>query len=107
MNKGMIKVSVLYPNGKDNTFDMDYYCNTHVPMVAGLLGDAVKGATVEKGLGGGSPDSPATYAAMGNLYFDSMETFEKSFGPNVDAIMADIPNFANSEPTIQISEVMI
>ena len=107
MNKGMIKVSVLYPNGKDNTFDMDYYCNTHVPMVAGLLGDAVKGATVEKGLGGGSPDSHATYAAMGNLYFNTMESFEKSFGPNTEKIMGDLPNFTNSEPTIQISEVMI
>jgi len=49
MKKGMIKVSVLYPNGADKTFNMDYYCNTHVPMVASLLGDAVKGATVEKG----------------------------------------------------------
>ena len=56
MKKGMIKVSVLYPNGEGKSFDMDYYCNTHVPMVGGLLGDAVKGATVEKGLGGGAPD---------------------------------------------------
>jgi uncharacterized protein (TIGR02118 family) len=107
MNKGMIKVSVLYKNGEDNTFDMDYYCNKHVPMVAELLGDSVKGATVEKGLGGGEPNSTATYAAMGNLYFESMDSFEKSFGPNTEKIMADIPNFANSEPTIQISEVMI
>jgi len=42
----MIKVSVLYPNGPGKTFDMDYYSNNHVPMVAGLLGDAVKGATI-------------------------------------------------------------
>jgi uncharacterized protein (TIGR02118 family) len=107
MNKGMIKVSVLYPNGEGKSFDMDYYCNTHVPMVAALLGDAVKGATVEKGLGGGAPDSPATYAAMGNLYFNSMEEFGSSFGPNADKIMADLPNFTNIEPAIQISEVMI
>jgi uncharacterized protein (TIGR02118 family) len=107
MKKGAIKVSVLYPNGTDKSFDMDYYCNKHVPMVAGLLGDAVIGATVEKGLGGSEPNSPATYSAMGNLYFNSMESFEKSFGPNAEKIMADIPNFTNSEPTIQISEVMI
>ncbi len=107
MEKGMIKVSVLYPNGEGKTFDIDYYCNKHVPMVAGLLGDSVKGATVEKGLGGGAPDSPATYAAMGNLYFSSMEEFGSSFGPNAAEIMADLPNFTNIEPTIQISEVMI
>ena len=107
MKKGMTKVSVLYPTGEGKTFDMDYYCNNHVPMVAGLLGDAVKGATVEKGLGGGAPDSPATYAAMGNLYFNSVEEFQNSFGPNADKIMGDLPNFTNIEPTIQVSEVMI
>jgi uncharacterized protein (TIGR02118 family) len=107
MKKGMIKVSVLYPNGDGKNFNMDYYCNHHVPMVGGLLGDAVKAATVEKGLGGGEPDSPATYAAMGNLYFDSLDSFQNSFGPNAEKIMADLPNFTNIEPVIQISEVMI
>jgi len=107
MKKGMIKVSVLYPNGKNNSFDMDYYCNKHVPMVAELLGDAVKGATVERGLGGAAPESPAQYSAMGNLYFSSMETFENSFGPHAEKIMSDIPNFSSVEPIIQVSEVMI
>ena len=106
MKKGMIKVSVLYPNGEGKKFDMDYYCNQHVPMVGGLLGEAVKAATVEKGLGG-AENSPATYAAMGNLYFDSLDSFQNSFGPNAKKIMADLPNFTNIEPVIQISEVMI
>ena len=107
MKKGSIKVSVLYPDGEGKTFDMDYYCNKHVPMVAGLLGDAVLGATVEKGLAGGAPDSTATYQAMGNLYFESVEMFQNSFGPNVDEIMADAPNYTNIEPIIQVSEVMM
>jgi uncharacterized protein (TIGR02118 family) len=107
MKKGMIKVSVLYPNGVDKTFNMDYYCNTHVPMVAGLLGDAVKEATVEKGLAGGAPGSKARYAAMGNLYFDSLASFENNFGPHAPTIMGDVPNFTNIKPIIQISEVMI
>jgi uncharacterized protein (TIGR02118 family) len=107
MKKGMIKVSVLYPNGEGKSFDIDYYCNKHVPMVGGLLGDAVKAATVEKGLGGAEPGSTATYAAMGNLYFSSMADFENSFGPNADKIMADLPNFTNIEPVLQVSEVMI
>ena len=107
MEKGSIKVSVLYPNENGKTFDMDYYCNKHVPMVAGLLGDAVIGASVEKGLGGGNPDQDAAYTAMGNLYFESMESFQNSFGPNAEKIMEDIPNYTNIEAVIQISEVMI
>ena len=107
MKKGMIKVSVLYPNEEGKRFDIDYYCNQHVQLVGGLLGDAVKGATVEKGLGGAAPGSQATYAAMGNLYFESIESFQNSFGPNAEKIMADLPNFTNIEPVLQISEVMV
>ena len=107
MKKGMIKGSVLYPSGDGKTFDMDYYCNKHMPMVAGLMGDVLKGAAVEKGLAGGSPDSPAPYAAVGNLYFDSVEAFQTAFGTHMDAIMADASNYTNIEPIMLISEVMI
>ena len=36
MKKGMIKVSVLYPNGEGKNFDMDYYCNQHVQLVGAV-----------------------------------------------------------------------
>tara|TARA_R110001583_G_scaffold73483_2_gene204424 strand:+ start:929 stop:1327 length:399 start_codon:yes stop_codon:yes gene_type:complete len=107
MKKGNIKVSILYPNGEDKNFDINYYCNVHVPMAAKLLGKAVLGATVENGLGGGEPGSKPTYAAMGNLYFASVESFQNSFGPHSEKIMGDLPNFTNINPVIQISEVMI
>ena len=107
MKKGNIKVSVLYPSGNGKTFDMDYYCNKHVPMLAGLLGDAVIGATVENGLGGGEPGSPPSFMAMGNLYFETMESFQSSFGPNAEKIMSDVPNYTNIDPIVQVSEVMI
>ena len=103
----MIKVSVLYPNEEGKSFDMDYYCNKHVPMVLEKLGDACKGGAVEEGLGGGAPGAPATYIAMGHLYFDSVEAFQSSFGPHTDAIMGDIPNYTEIQPVIQISEVKI
>lgn len=107
MKKGMTKVSVLYPNGENKTFDMDYYCNTHLALVGDLLGDALKGATVEQGLGSAAPGSPAPFAAMGNMYFDSVEDFGNAFGPHAETIMGDLPNFTNIEPTIQVSEVLI
>ncbi|MFT6866332.1 MAG: hypothetical protein ACJA08_001163 [Cyclobacteriaceae bacterium] len=107
MKKGMIKVSVMYPNGADKNLDVDYYCDKHLPMVSGLLGDSLKGATVEKGLGSAAPGSPAAFAVMGNMYFDTMEDFSNAFGPNAETIMADLPNFTNIEPVIQISEVLV
>lgn len=107
MKKGAIKVSVLYPSGEGKHFNMDYYANKHVALVTGLLGDAIVGATVEKGLGGAAPGEKAPYEAMGNLYFESMESFQNSFGPNAAEIMGDVPNFTNIEPRMQISEVVI
>ena len=107
MKKGSIKVTVLYPNGEGKTFNMEYYSNNHVALLGKLLGDAVIGATIEIGLGGGTPNSAAPFAAIGNLYFNDMESFENSFGPNAAEIMADLPNFTNIEPTVQISEVVI
>lgn len=107
MKKGTTKVSVLYPDGEGKTFDMDYYCNKHIPMITELLGDALLGVSVEKGIAGGAPGSTATYPSMGHLYFESVEQFQNAFGPNADKIMGDVPNYTNIEPIMQISEVMV
>ena len=101
----MIKVSVLYPNTEGSKFDTAYYMNIHLPMVQRKLGAAIKNLAVEVGLGGAEPGSPAPYIVMGHLYFDSVEAFQTAFGPHAQAIMSDIPNFTDSQATIQISEV--
>ena len=103
----MVKVSVLYPNGKNIKFDMEYYCDRHIPLVRQLLGSVLKGVAVEQGLSGEQPRSPAPYVAMGHLLFDSVDAFRTSFGSHADTIIADIPKYTNSEPTIQISEVKL
>ena len=107
MEKNVIKVSVLYPNREGSKFDMDYYLNTHIPLVQGKLGDACKNVTVEEGLGGAAPGAPATYVAMGHMLFDSVDTFQAAFGPHAEAIMGDLPNFTDTEPTIQVSAVKL
>jgi uncharacterized protein (TIGR02118 family) len=103
----MIKVSVLYADREGSNFDMDYYCNKHIPMVQEKLGAACKRVEVDQGLSGGDPGSGATYVAMGHLYFDSVEAFQAAFGPHAGAIMGDIPNYTNIQPILQISELKI
>jgi uncharacterized protein (TIGR02118 family) len=107
MEEHMIKVSVLYPNITGKKFDMEYYCNKHIPMVQQKLGAACKGVAVEAGLGGAEPGASATYIAMGHLYFDSVEAFHTAFGPHAQAILGDVQNYTDLEPTIQISAVKI
>jgi len=101
----MIKVSVLYPNGSNSNFDMNYYLTKHIPMVKEKLGAACKNVAVEEGIAGGAPGAPATYLAMAHLTFESIDAFQKAFGPHADAIMGDVPNYTNAQPTVQISEV--
>lgn len=102
----MIKVSVHYPNGDGATFDHDYYVRRHMPMVADLLGDALKGFAVDRGVGGGGPGEPPAFLASGHLLFDSLEGFQTSFGPHAAQIQGDVPNYTNTEPTIVVNEVL-
>lgn len=101
----MVKVSVLYPNAAGTKFDMAYYLNRHIPMVQRLLGSSLKGVTVEHGISGEEPGSPAPYIATGHLLFDSVQAFQASFTPHAQEIMQDIPKYTNSEPLVQIGEV--
>ena len=101
----MVKVSVLYPNEEGKKFDMSYYCETHIPLVRKLLGASCTNASVDEGIAGGTPGSQAPYFAIGHLYFNKIEDFMSSFGPNATAITSDIPNYADTMPMVQISEV--
>lgn len=103
----MIKVSVFYPNSAGSTFDMTYYLGRHMPMVQQKLGASLRGSSVEQGIGGIDPGSAPAYAAMGHLLFDSVDAFQESFAPHAQAIVGDIPNYTNTQPTIQISEVKL
>ena len=76
----MIKVSVLYPNRTGTKFDMAYYLDHHIPMVRRLVGSALRGVSVEHGISGDEPGSPPPYVTTAHLLFDSVETFQKSFG---------------------------
>lgn len=103
----MIKVSVMYPNGPDARFDDAYYRDSHMPMVKKLMGDHCKYYTVDRAISSGAPGSPAPFIAMGHLFCESVEAFQAGFGPHAKEIMADIPNYSNQTPVIQISEVLV
>ncbi len=101
----MIKVSVLYPNAPGSHFDLNYYCGSHMPMVRDRLGPACKGIAVDAGIAGDGGGAP--YAAVCHLFFDGVEAFQAAFGPHEAEIMADIPNYTNVQPVVQISQVII
>ncbi len=103
----MIKVSVMYPNIAGARFDHAYYRDKHMPLVKRLMGDACLFYTVDKGLAGGAPGEPPLYVGMCHIFSDSVETFQAGFGPNAKAIIADIANYTDLAPAMQISEVVV
>lgn len=106
LKKGMIKVTILYPNGEGKTFDMDYYSTKHMPMIASLLGDSLKRYEIDKGIAGRTPNDAIPYLAIGYLYFDKLSAYQNSFRPHAEKIRGDVPNYTNIQPILQISEVM-
>ncbi len=103
----MIKVSVMYPNTPGQRFDHEYYRDKHMPMVKSKMGESLKYYTVDKGIAGGMPGTPPTYVGMCHLFCDSIEAFQAGFGPHAAEIMADIKNYTDLTPVIQISEVVV
>lgn len=103
----VIKVHILYPNTPGVRFDMQYYCEKHMPMVRARLGAACTGFTVEAGLAGGGPGQPAPYVAIGALHCTSVEAFQTAMGAHAADILGDIPNYTDAQPLLQISETKV
>jgi uncharacterized protein (TIGR02118 family) len=104
--KGLIKISVMYPYADGKTFNMEYYEAKHMPMVAGYLGTNLVKYTIEKGVASGIPNQPLPYMAIGTFYVKSLEDYQAAIAPNRDAIRADFANYTNAAPIILVSEVV-
>jgi uncharacterized protein (TIGR02118 family) len=103
----MIRVSVLYPNHSGSRFDIEYYLNTHIPLISQLLGAVIKNLTVDIGAHGALPGSPPPFAAIFAITCDSAEAFAEAFRTHAAQLQSDIPNYTDIEPILQISEIRI
>lgn len=106
VEKGLIKVSVMYPFAEGKTFNMEYYETKHMPMVAGFLGSNLVKYTIEKGFASGIPNTPLPFLAIGTFYVKNLSDYQAAIGPNRDSIRSDIPNYTNISPIILVSEIV-
>jgi len=104
--KGLIKISIMYPDGEGKQFDMEYYKSKHMPMVAGFLGSNLVKYTIEKGIAGSNPTQLLPYVAIGTFYVKDLKAYQEAIAPNREAIRGDIVNYTNIMPVIFISEVV-
>jgi len=98
----MQRVTVLYPNAADTKFDFDDYLNERVPWVARLVGQSIE---LRRGLSS-LDGARAPFVCVATIFVDTVEVFQTIFAKHAKEIVADIPNYTNSQPILQIDEVV-
>jgi uncharacterized protein (TIGR02118 family) len=100
----MVLVTVMYPNQSGSTFNHDYYLQKHIPLVKERWSSmGLDDIRLVRGVG--TPDgSEPPYQVMALLSFRSMPEFQNAASAHAEELFADIPNFTNVQPVVQISE---
>ena len=101
----MICVTVLYANVPGKRFDHDYYVKTHMPLCLDRLKNhGMVRFEVDKGLAGRESGAAAPFICLGRLYFMNLEGFQEGMQTHGAEIMADIPNYTDIAPDLQVSQ---
>lgn len=95
------RLSAVYPQTETSTFDMDYYLNTHIPLVEELFQPL--SVEVNEGVSGAEEGSPPPYAVMTDITFATLEDLQNAVAEHGAEIIGDIPNFTNVEAQLQIN----
>lgn len=103
----MIEITILYPNAPGCRFDHDYYETRHIPMALDLLGRAVKGVVVTRGVSAGPPWPEPTYLATCRFTCESVEAYQRALLPHLERLQADLANYSDGAPVLQINEVVV
>lgn len=105
----MFNIASIYPYSEGYHFDFEYYLEKHMPFSIECLSKAegFHSVRVEKGIALEEANIPCSYVAMCHYYFDTVEHFIAAFMPFAQDLQADIQNYTNIHPIIQINEVSI
>ena len=103
----MVVVSVYYPLAGGKKFDLDYYLDSHVPWVKELLEPmGMREIRIHQGVAP-APGAEPEFGYIADLYFDSMDEMNAALAEHGPKTQADIPNFTDCTPIIQISNVLV
>jgi uncharacterized protein (TIGR02118 family) len=96
----MHRVTILYPTTEGASFDLDYYCKSHMPMLVAALGENCKGWGVDNVVNG-------PYEAIGWALVDHVDGFNEAMKTHGAAILGDVANYTTIQPTLVIGEVAV
>lgn len=98
---------ISYPNQEGSRFDVDYYLNQHMTLVVEKLGArGLITAAVDQGVAGGTPGSKPKYQIQCHLNFSTIEELDAALKAEGAALMADLANFTDVRPEVQVNQVL-
>lgn len=98
----MIRVAILYPRSGGKHFDSRYYIDKHMELVRDQLKPfGLQSAEVDTEI----DEKSSPFFAVGYLLFNSVQEYEAGFSKVGSILQADIPNYTDIEPMIQVSEL--
>jgi uncharacterized protein (TIGR02118 family) len=100
-------LSVIYPNQPGSQFDLAYYVETHMRLVADRLGPGgMLRYELANGVGGWPPETQTPNVMICNMYFSNLDDLLRSFGTHGPELIADIRVYTDIRPQMQISEIL-
>jgi uncharacterized protein (TIGR02118 family) len=99
-------VSVIYQLQPGQKFDLEYYLETHIPLVRDRWGSfGLKGVQVLNGTG--SPAGPAPAILIALLDFESLQAFQNAVEAHGAEVMGDVAKFTDTQPSIQFNDRLV
>lgn len=91
-------LTILYPNGENVRWDVDYYRTSHMPLIMRLYGSAaIKRFELRKGESGQSGGSPPFIGTV-NIYINDQKAFDAAGAQHGKTLVADVPHFSSVLP---------
>lgn len=99
-----VTLQVIYPASAGTKFDMDYYINTHLPMVGEHMGAHIDHTLVTRGVS--APDGgDAGFYAVASIVFADQGAMDAAMG-KAGPVVADIANFTDTAPQMLVGETI-
>lgn len=101
----MVTISAIYPRTEGGRFDYDYYAIRHLRLIReSFAHEGLTDIRAMRGLPGPQGVEPP-YFAIVLISFDTIENLRKAMGGEKgQAVLADLPNYSNVTPVLQVNE---
>ncbi len=103
----MYCMTVNYPKSANSTFDVEYYLNSHIPLVKKLFAEyGLVSVIVKIGIGSAPGNDDAMYAAV-DIVFESIEAMKTATKAAAKEVAEDIKNYTDTTPEFSFATITL